>query len=321
MGLNHAGAGLILAALTALPAQAQTAHSPGASPPRMTSAGLPVPLRGEETLVPLGDGCAVVSPTPPTPQAIESMAKYRWYGGCRFGLAHGKGILHHAHAQYPFSQEKHYRFGIDAATGMVISDSKRGDQWVRREHETFWAFGRTESLTFSNWTLPANAGEKYRSLSFRRSRDPETWSHYFQLTYFCSLEERSPDKLQAFPDAEDRMRVEQACREGSRSVEYIQHKRAERLGNGAKYPDGRHERILAVRHHLCRSKDDCRDAWTAATAEEWPEIERLKAELPAAHQAFMAEWEARFAPLQAAFEAKIARLSRGSGRDPGGQGK
>lgn len=127
MGLNHAGAGLILAALTALPAQPQTAHSSGASPPSMTSVGLPVPLRGEEALVQLGDGCAVVSPTPPTPQAVENMAKYRWYGGCRFGLADGKGILHYRHAQYPSYQEKRYRFGIGVAPGVWASHSKRGD--------------------------------------------------------------------------------------------------------------------------------------------------------------------------------------------------
>lgn len=301
MGLKHAGAGLILAALTT--------QSFAASPPPMTAAGLPLPLRGEETLVQLGDGCALVSPKPPTPRQVEGMAKFRWYGGCRFGLADGKGILHYRHAQYPSYQEKHYRFGIDTAPGVFVNHFKRGDQWVRNEHETFLAFGRTESLTFSNWNLPANAGEKYRSLSFGRSRNPETWSHYFQLTYFCSLDEGSPGKLQAFADA-DRMRVEQACRDGSRSLVYIQRKRSETLGGGLKYPDGQHERTLAVRHHLCRSKDDCRDAWAAATAEEWPEIERLRVELPAAHRAFMEDWEARFAPLEAAYQAKVERLWR-----------
>lgn len=306
--LRYAISGALLAASSGLASgQPPLAISPKST---MTAAGLPLPLKGEETFVPLGNVCGYISPiaAPPRPSATED--KMKWRGACRFGLVDGHGFADMS-PKYRSLYEWTYRLGI-LQPGVRVSHHGYGGKWTEYRSESYLAFNRPEAIYISNWSLPANAGANPRYLHFRHSTGgTDVWSRYNQGALSCPYPlgtPISPEKLQPFSEA-DRKLVIRRCRDSYGALDYIEYKRVEEPSYEANFPDGQREHILSRRYYLCRSDSDCREAWTAATAAEWPKIERLKVELTAAHKAFMIEWEARFAPLEAAFQAKLKRLS------------
>lgn len=80
--------GSLAALAAALPASAQQT---GWSAPADPLGGLPAPLLKGEQLVAMAGGCRMVLPADATSERRKATAKMRWYGACRFGLAHGRG--------------------------------------------------------------------------------------------------------------------------------------------------------------------------------------------------------------------------------------
>lgn len=302
---------LSFCALTASQASAQAPAAPPASSPLvqapMTAAGLRLPLHGEETLVPTMIGCGILLGVRPTPGFLAKK-KGKWVGACRFGLLHGTGV----EQWYDnFYSETEYRYGI-GVNGRTVMWFKTGNRWNRDEFEFYRAITRPGSLSFRNWSIPADKVDgntvQLRKLTF--GNVPGNQSNYSQGSLHCGGPGAKVDRqmLERFAAAEQKL-VVAGCRIANNRLNYIKYELTENLLEGSTFPDGKSSRITEARYHLCASLTDCRQAWDAATAAEWPEIQRRKFDWIAAQEAAIADWERRMAPLEAAFAAKVRRYA------------
>jgi hypothetical protein len=312
--VDRRGARFLLAAcaLSGSLASAQSANLPPSPTPAsqapMTAAGLRLPLRGEESVVELVHGCGMLSPVRPGPSLLN-IKKGTWVGACRFGLMHGAGIERWIDRNSYAETEYRYGIGLNGRTYIWL---KSGNSWNRNEVEVYRAYNRPGNLMFNNWSLPADKVDsnivQLRRLTF--GDVPGNQSNYGQASLHCGGAGAKVDReILSHFTADEQKQVVAACRNASNRLNYIKYEKTETLIEGATFPDGKNSRVTEVRHHLCASLVDCRQAWDNATAAEWPEIQRRKADWIAAQNAAIADWQRRMAPLETAFAAKLRRYA------------
>ena len=102
MRLLHQGsiAILVLLGFSGAPCVAQAAMP-------ATGVGLPLPLEASETFVPFANGCGSIMPLPLKDSILTFYQDSAWYGACRFGVAHGAGLLQPADSN-PIGAEYYY---------------------------------------------------------------------------------------------------------------------------------------------------------------------------------------------------------------------
>lgn len=305
---------LRLMALVAFPITSLQAQTPAPAPvldkPQpMTAAGIPLPLRVNEWLLSGADGCAYLSLTAPTAEHVNSAKKFTWRGACRFGLQDGPGIS--SSNEGNFYIVTRYRYGI-ALNGPGTSWSKFFGPWESSATESYSAPGRSESISFSDWpyhpdTLDSQGLPNNVSM-FTFAKSGTLASSYLTNVEFCSDKSVDPKLLRTFP-ASEQGTVSSKCSGGGEKFRTVKYQPYEHRPDYSAFPDGSKIRYLETRNYLCATMADCRQAWSTAMAAEWPEIQRVKAELIAAQQAYIADLEARIASLDAAFAAKFKQFA------------
>ena len=257
----------------------------------------------------MANGCGVLLPKALNAKSIEIVAKNKWYGACRFGLADGPGIV-----QYNdnFFIESRYRLGI-SLNGPSVSWSRENSGWSRMQMEIYNAPSRGDSISYSNWSdepdpltsqgLPSH----YRMLDWTVS--PTLRFSYSDDLYWCfGKNQVDASTIQKFPAAEQ-SRVAAGCTDQWAKFRYVKFEKRQTLPDLAKFPDGQVFHVVESRGNLCASMQDCAAAWRAAIAMQSQDLDRAKAELNEAKNGYIADLEARMGLLQAAYDARLRRLA------------
>ena len=303
---------LLSAALSpAAHAQAFTLPPPEKVP---TFLGIDLPLRPGERLVPIGnEECSFVVFAPKPEQFEESRKiweKYKWLGACRFGLAHGQGLI--------LSEGSNTTIDVQALYGTVINPAVRLTN--DGQHDYFFsgpAFNDLSSKSLRAYGFEHMFGAPTRLLSLE-----EAWlwpgalqfSAYDasgnirsisitspELDYLCDAD--LPAEYKSFEGeikktcrrkkADKRMLVR---REGSASVSFYNHP--------------------VVWMKTCplfenTNETACDGVLREAIGKDYAAFAAIEAGSPAARAAAISEVFARYAPLEQAVEARLKNSGSG----------
>jgi len=124
------------------------ADDPGASA-HDTHVGIPVPLQPDEKIEYFLNGCgAIVSKFTPEYE-LTWIRQRNWYGGCRFGLANGRGVIadrdHRTDYDFPLEFLYGYRKEV-ALTGSIVINGRDTTDFFRSR----W-YGKTGDLAIKVW--------------------------------------------------------------------------------------------------------------------------------------------------------------------------
>lgn len=301
---------LLIAAFLATPSIA-TAEGPTLPPPEKvpTFLGIDLPLHPGEQLVPWGDsGCSFAEFVPGTEsiQLWRSLKEAQWAGACRFGLAHGPGYLS-SEKTVPMG-ESNVLYGVGVPRSVSIGLNGR-------VYRTFWsgnAFNGldTKQLNFQS-DDPSMKGEINKLDDLENAWEKDSLLSYAHVditgnrtgSYITSLS--AEYRCNTEPSGDYKVFAQQIKRDcGKRTKPQFS---VERKDNGVvtwiKLCPG-----LKPSGHL-----DCGRFLHEAFGEEAPEIDSLIAGSEEAIKAAIKERIDRYAPLEAAVEARATMAAQAKG--------
>ncbi|MBA4337954.1 MAG: hypothetical protein C0421_03820 [Hyphomonas sp.] len=279
-----------------------------------TFLGIDLPLRPGERLVPIGnEGCSFVVFAPKPEQFEESRKvweKYKWLGACRFGLAHGQGMIQSESSNTP--TEALALYGTLISPAVTLTNGDRLDYFFSGT-----AFNDLSSKSLRAYGYDGRDDDPSRLATFE---EIWIWQGFLDfsaydasgnirkititspdLYYLCDAE--LPAEYKAF-DGE----IKKTCRrkkagkhmlvrrEGSASVSFYNHP--------------------VVWMKTCplfenTNENECDRVLREAIGKDYAAFAAIEAGSPAARAAAISEVFARYASLEQAVEARLRNVGSG----------
>ncbi len=275
-----------------------------------------LPLLPGEFLVNLQNGCAEILHGDEAETLRSVYAMREWTGGCRFGLAHGAGLVRDNKSQqkgvyYPM----YFHYGHQL-TGVFYATQKGK---AARFHQRI--FDGSPSMLSTFWTDPTTLegasadGRNY--LLAQQLENSETATHYVHLNKYLwvqkiSCELKSNDGRIGFAvvSKQNIDNIKKGC-----SKNRLQHFFIGFSDVSEKYKSkfsGNYENgIDKVENiNLCFKTDvlACSDLWAAMLRPYQDQAKTWVPQIAETRRAVIAELDARFAPLEAEAQRKIQRI-------------
>jgi hypothetical protein len=266
-----------------------------------TFLGIDLPLRPGERLLPLGNsGCSMVV-FEPKPEQFEALRrlweKWEWSGACRFGLIHGNGqisdlsLFHqeiwaiYGRQYLPARYETAYGSVHAAYSGSAFSalDTKQMSLFGSGDLENLDRFEKTSGNSFSIGLQSFDAAGNALNVGVWGGNDP----------YACVAANK--DKYKPF-----QKEVKKVCSRNEAAQFFVS-----RSEGASGLMSGKYFWLKACPLKKGTGEVDCPALMREAIGKHYGEFETILAGSPAARPGMIQEILNRYAPLEAAVEARL----------------